>query len=88
MNDVCGRFHFAWDMNEDAAFSISDVWMVLETIWKIPSNLVAQILQGWPVSANFFEIDCFTGQGSGGAIFSSIVWLIVIGAISSSLNEQ
>lgn len=81
MNDFCGRFHFAKDMNGDLAFSISDVWLIIYYIWLLPAKLVIGIAHNTDWMATFFEINCSTGESWGGGIFSLFVWFIIFGII-------
>jgi hypothetical protein len=77
MNDYCGRFRFAVDMNGDSAFTISDVWLMLEYGWLLPAKVVVGWIHAIPNLATFFEVDCQTGEGWGGGIFSFFVWGVV-----------
>lgn len=79
MNEYCGRFLIAIDMNGDLAFTISDVWLISKFVWLMPAKVVIGVLHETPGTATFFEIGCGTGEGWGGAIFSFFVWLIVLG---------
>jgi hypothetical protein len=76
--DYCHRFHFAADMNGDRAFTVTDVWLWAETVFRLPALLVAWTFGAVPETARFFEIDCGTGQGSGGAVFSAAVWFFAV----------
>lgn len=78
MNEYCGRFFIAADMNGDLAFTISDVWLIGKFIWLLPAKAVIGVLHSTPEFATFFEIGCGTGEGWGGAIFSFFVWFIVL----------
>ena len=77
MNDYCGRFHFALDMNGDSAFTISDVWLMFEFVWLLPAKVVVHIVHESPPLATFFEVDCQTGNSWGGGAFSVFVWGVV-----------
>lgn len=75
-NEFCGRFYFAFDMNGDGLTTISDIWMLFKTLFLIPSKAVAELIANLPKLASFFEMDCWTGEGGGGAIFSALVWFV------------
>lgn len=78
MGDLCNRFTIAKDMNGDLLFTISDLWLQLGVLFHLPSNALMELLSLSPDITSFFEIDCQTGQGVGGAIFSVFLWLTVI----------
>lgn len=84
MTDSCERFHLVKDMNGDAVFSISDVWLIIEFIWLLPAKVVVSIAQMSPTLATFFEINCSTGESWGGGIFSSVAWLLVLLGMAQS----
>ena len=76
------RFRFVEDINGDFAFSISDVWGMVKLAWLLPSNVVAALLHETNELAAFLEIDCATGQGVGGAMFSLLVWFFVLAMLA------
>lgn len=76
-NEFCGRFYFAFDINGDGLTTISDIWMLFKTLFLIPSKAVAELIANLPKLASFFEIDCWTGEGGGGAIISALVWFVI-----------
>jgi len=65
-------------MNRDGLVTISDVWLATKFVWLLPSKFVALVLSQFPSVVTFLEMDCSFGEGAGGAIFSLIVWLILI----------
>lgn len=77
MNEFCGRFYLAWDMNGDLAFTISDIWLIAAFVWLLPAKAVVGFLHSTKLAA-FFEISCSTGEGIGGAVFSLFVWFLLI----------
>ncbi len=81
MNDYCGRFHFAKDMNGDFVFSISDVWLMIKFIWLLPAKAVVGLMHSTPTWAAFFEIDCSTGESWGGGIFSLFAWFVILALV-------
>ena len=87
-NVACGRFYFALDMNGDAAVTISDLWTLFKNVFLIPSKIIAQVIAGEPKIASFFEMDCLTGEGGGGAIFSILVWLVVFGMVATAVEGK
>ncbi len=74
MDAYCNRFRFAWDMNGDLAFTVSDVWLLVKAIFLLPATASTSVLHRFEATAVFFEIDCHTGQGIGGAIVSLMLW--------------
>lgn len=74
MTDYCRRFLFVSDMNGDMAFTVTDIWLLFKQVWLFPSNFLVETLYRFESMASFFEIDCGTGQGLGGAIFSTFFW--------------
>lgn len=82
MNDPCGRFFIAKDMNGDFVFTITDVWLIAKYIWLLPAKAVVYLFENSPSWARFFEITCSTGESLGGAIFSLFVWGVVLAFIS------
>jgi len=76
MAAYCKRFQFAWDMNGDLAFTISDAWLLVKAIFLLPATAVVSLLHQIDSTATFFEIDCQTGTGFGGAVGSVFLWLL------------
>lgn len=76
--DVCYRFFLAKDMNGDGATTISDVWAWIEYIFYLPAKIATAMLQGIPEVWRFFEMNCATGTGLGGAFFSLVVYAGII----------
>jgi len=86
-NEFCGRFNFVLDMNADGMVTISDVWMLFKSVFLIPSKVITAGVAQYPTVASFFEIDCFTGEGAGGAIFSIAVWFVVLVLFVSAFEK-
>lgn len=83
MYEYCERLRFVTDMNRDGAFTISDVWLLVKTGWLLPSNFWMIALHDIDKTvATFFEIDCSTGQGVGGALFSLLIWGGIVGQLA------
>lgn len=80
-NEQCGRFSFSWDMNADGLVTISDILLLVDFFFRIPVKITLEIVANVPSIATFFEINCLTGEGWGGAIFSAFLWLVVFLAI-------
>ncbi len=74
LNEWCGRFRFAWDMNANGAVTITDIGLLLKFFFLLPATCATLVLSAFPALANFFEVNCDTGSKWGGAIFSIIVW--------------
>ena len=87
MDTYCDRFHFAWDMNGDLAFTISDVWLLMKAIFLLPATAVVSLLHHIDSTATFFEIDCQTGTSFGGAAASMFLWLFILGMIGAVLDQ-
>ena len=83
-NDSCGRFYFALDFNRDGITTISDLWLLFKSCFLIPAKGIAELLAASPRLAAFFEMDCMTGEGGGGVVFSTLVWLIVFSFIAAA----
>jgi len=88
MDTYCRRFLFSSDMNGDLAFTISDAWLVVKALILFPAAGVTSILHSNDHLAVFFEIDCQTGTGIGGALFSMLVWLVALAAISAAISAR
>ena len=92
MYEYCERFRFVTDMNRDGAFTISDIWLLVKTAWLLPSNFWMIVLHDVDATvATFLEIDCGTGQGVGGALFSLLIWGGLLGELARlviSFNER
>lgn len=87
-NMSCGRFYFAMDMNSDGVVTISDLWLFLKFAWLLPSKLIVEIVAGNSRIASFFEIDCFTGESGGGAVFSFFAWFVAFNLVVIGLEDQ
>lgn len=74
LNQWCGRFRFAWDMNANGTVTITDIELLLKFFFLLPATCATLVLSAFPALANFFEVNCDTGTKWGGAIFSWIVW--------------
>ena len=85
-NVECGRFYFALDMNGNGAVTISDLWILFKNMILIPSKVIAEGIAGMPKIASFFEIDCLTGEGGGGVVFSIFVWVVVCAMIAVAIE--
>lgn len=81
INEQCGRFSIYWDMNADGLVTISDVFKLVDFFFRIPVKITLEIVAQAPSIATFFEINCLTGEGWGGAIFSVYLWFVVFLAI-------
>lgn len=88
MNEICQRFTFAQDMNGDFAYTISDLWLQFKVAWLLPSNFAASILHDWPWVGSFLEIDCMTGRGALGGVFSAFVWFLLFMVVLSVLESK
>lgn len=86
MNDYCGRFYFAKDMNGDFIFTIADVWLMIKFVCLLPAKAVVGLIANNPDLARFFEIDCSTGESWGGGIFSLFAWFVIL-AIVGTVTE-
>ena len=87
MNDYCGRFTFVKDMNGDMAYTITDVSLLVQAVWFLPSNTVIWLLERDPATANFFELDCNTGRGWAGGTLSLIGWMLAFGIFGLIVNS-
>lgn len=87
MNNLCGRFYFAKDMNGDFVFTISDVWLMIKFIWLLPVKAVLALIETNPKWVTFFEIDCSTGESWGGGILAFFGWIAILTLIVVLLAE-
>ena len=89
-NDSCGRFYFALDFNRDGTTTIGDLWLLVKNIYLIPAKGFAELLAAFPRLAAFFEMDCMTGEGGGGAVFSALTWLFIFTfiAVACAANKS
>ena len=94
MDEYCGRFFFAKDMNDDLAFTITDLWLMAKFVFLLPAKIVTGLIHNSEL-ASFFEVACLTGEGWGGAVFSLFAWVLVfalVGAlfekISAAINDK
>jgi len=78
MDAYCGRFRFAWDMNADLAFSISDLWLLAQALYLLPATALTSALHSIDATATFFEVSCSTGQGLGGFALSTVAWFTAL----------
>jgi len=87
MNNLCGRFYFAKDMNGDFVFTISDVWLMIKFIWLLPVKAVLALIETNPKWVTFFEIDCSTGESWGGGILAFFGWIAILALYGALLAE-
>jgi hypothetical protein len=87
MKDLCGRFHFAKDMNGDFVFTISDVWLMIKFVWLLPVKAVLALIETDSKWMTFFEVDCSTGESWGGGILAFFGWIAILVLIVSLLVE-
>lgn len=78
MNDFCGRFHFAKDMNGDLMFTISDIWLMIKFIWLLPAKAIMALIDNSPQLVTFFEATCAMGDSWGGGVLSFFGWLVIL----------
>ena len=83
MYEYCKRFRFVTDMNGDLGFTISDVGALVKLAWLLPSNAFVALVHETDRLAAFLEIDCATGQGVGGGIFSLLCWAGAVAALGA-----
>jgi hypothetical protein len=76
----CERLTYHWQSQE----VISGLVANLKLIWLIPTNLFFNSLEnGLPDLYRFFEVDCSTGYGAGGILFSLLCWFVLGSALYS-----
>ena len=86
MSDSCGRLLFVTDGNYDGFFTITDIWIIANQLFHLPSNLIILLNEQFPQLVAFFEINCITGTGWGAAIFSAFIWFVVFGLVAESIK--
>lgn len=72
---MCGRAMFRMDFNQDGLTTISDVGNLLKEIWLLPSTLLLAGLHQFETLWIFLELDCQSGSGIFGWVFSSAIWI-------------
>ena len=75
-------------MNTDGVLTISDVLLWAKWLWSFPAKLVMEVVAGSPKLATFFEIDCGTGEGWGGAVFAFFIWFIAINLLRFATESK
>lgn len=88
MDSYCKRFVFVLDMNGDGMFTISDVGLLFKAAFLLPSSFVASMLHRYDATAQFFEIDCSSGRGLGGATFSFVAWLALLALLATAESRR
>lgn len=74
-----------WDMTGDGAFTISDVYLLLISLFFYPGDVVVYALLGSSVG-NFFEMTAASYGGGFSFLVSILFWLVVFLIVSSSLS--
>ena len=71
-------WHFAWDMNADGLFTISDVWLLIKQVFYLPGDsLLFLILVERPGTATFLELSTANSHGFLTGVDSAISWIVL-----------
>lgn len=81
----CGRLQFLADVNGDGQTTITDVIGWAKYLYFAPAQVAMAIFDDAESLRRFFETDCSTGMGVGGAVFSFFVWLMVWAFVALAL---
>lgn len=54
--------------------TISDVWRLFKFLFYLPGNILISWIATKPRAAQFFEIDCDSGNGTTSLIISFLTW--------------
>lgn len=84
--ETCGRAIFRMDFNQDGLITISDFGNQFKEVLLLPSTLVLAGLHQFESLWIFLELNCQSGSGIFGGLFSAFVWLMVFTSIASG-NE-
>ncbi len=80
------RFTFYADQNVDGVLTISDVWLWFKWVFFLPGDFILAALTGSTIG-NFFELSQDSLMGWGSGVFSFFVWLLVLGAITTVIDD-
>lgn len=80
--DQCKRLEIAGDAGAGGGFTLSHVMDWLAFIYFLPSKLAMIVPEGNSALWRFFELDCGSGTHWGGAIFSGVVWVVLLSLVS------
>jgi len=74
------RWKFAWDMNADGLFTISDVVPILKWAFFLPGDAALAGLLSWaPGAARFLELSISNLGTFWPGLVSAVVWLALVG---------
>ena len=65
-----------WDINNDGAVTISDMWLFAKGILQLPGNAAIEFLDGTTVGT-FFEISRADVNSGTATVFSVVLWLVL-----------
>jgi hypothetical protein len=73
----------ALDANADGAITLGDfvTWAVY--IFHLPAYTGMIIVDSFPLVAQFFAVDCRTGFGWGGTLFSLVAWALLATSVAT-----
>lgn len=82
----CRDWSLSWDMNGDGGFSITDIGMLLKSVFYMPGDFILSHMGSWLTT--FFEVtpDAFGGGMSG--FISFVIWITLLGSVFSDANAK
>jgi len=81
----CQNFLPRADMNGDYAYTISDLWLQIKTVFHMPAKLLVEALANFQGVAQFLELTCWSGESLIGGAFSLLAWAVVLTVVSTAL---
>jgi hypothetical protein len=73
------------DMNGDYAYTITDLWLQLKTVFLLPANALVDFMRASPGLGDFLELNCWSGHGFIGGVASTVLWLVAIALVGAAL---
>jgi hypothetical protein len=90
MGPVNWRFYrnwdMAWDMNRDGAFTITDIQLLLKSIYFYPGDYVVSLV-GPTALGRFLEMTPLSYGGWGSGVVSFFCWLLVLVMVLGVVEE-
>ena len=82
-------WRFAWDMNADGVFTITDLWLLLAGIFFLPGDtLLLWLLTEAPGVATFLELSTDNYQGFLSGFVSGILWVVAFVSVLGAVTRQ
>jgi hypothetical protein len=71
----------ALDANADGVLTLGDFVTWAGYIFHLPAYTGMIIVDSFPLAAQFFAVDCRTGFGWGGTLFSLLAWALLVTSV-------